>query len=130
MRREKRCLSACLAKGIEKTSVASSHMASVLVLSMLFIVNLDVLGRNLFSIPFSGSIELISLMLPVIVFLVIPKLLLSESLIASRAVASELGKRFAVFDVFSKVSFLLVCVSLALLFTVTNASNFLQSFAD
>ena len=95
MRREKKYLLARLAQGIEKTSVTSSHMASALVLFMLLIVNLDVLGRNLFSIPFLGLIELISLMLPAVVFLVMPKLLLSESLIASRAVASGLGKRFA-----------------------------------
>ena len=130
MRREKKYLLVRMAKGIEKTSVASSHMASALVLFMLLIVNLDVLGRNLFSIPFLGSIELISLMLPAVVFLVMPKLLLSESLIASRAVASGLGKRFAAFDTFSTVSFLLVSVNLALLFTATNGSNFLQSFAD
>ena len=130
MMKEKRYLLACLVKGVEKTSVASSHIASALVLFILLIVNVDVLGRNLFSIPFLGSIELISLMLPVVVFLVTPKLLLSESLIASRAIADELGKRFFVVEFFSKISFLLVCVNLALLFVATNYNNFSQSFSD
>ena len=124
------CLLKRLVNRIENTTLLSFYAASLLVFFMLLIVVTDVLGRDLFSMPFLGSVELISLILPAIVFLALPNILLTETLIASQAIADELGKKFRGIGAFLKISFLLISLSLGFLFLISNSKNLFQSFFD
>ena len=60
------------------------HIGGALVLATVVgLVNYDIVARNLFSLPFLGIEEIVSLGIPIIVFLATPMQVVSRSLIST-----------------------------------------------
>lgn len=105
--------------GIEKIANILNIIGSVVIFTLLVLVNADVIGRNFFLTPIRGTTEITALLIVGVTFIQLPSTIWAGRLTRAEIISDALPKRsrlrmalFAIFHLIGVVAMALLCISL------------------
>lgn len=105
-----------------------AHASAALIFAIVAMITTDVASRSLLDAPIRGVTELVSLIIPMIVFLALPKLFIDDKLIRSDVLLRMLARRSAASARIMQCMFHLVGSAIAFAIAIPSAAAFVYAY--